>query len=145
MSNCCKALRFVIYCTGYEAKILFSLVYFILILGNRFGTFMTYLSDVQAGGSTVFPVIGVKSEAIKGSAIFWLNLDHTNIQNNPLTYHGGCPVLVGSKWIFNKWIRANDQAMSQKCDLRYNNKPTETKNMFAEFRNTSKSSKSLHQ
>ena len=122
-----------------------EIFYFILILGNRFGTFMTYLSDVQAGGSTVFPVIGVKSEAIKGSAIFWLNLDHTNIQNNPLTYHGGCPVLVGSKWIFNKWIRANDQAMSQKCDLKFNDKPTETKNMFAEFRNTSKSSKSLHQ
>ena len=23
---------------------------------------------------------------------------------NPETLHGGCPVVVGSKWITNKWV-----------------------------------------
>jgi hypothetical protein len=26
-----------------------------------------------------------------------------------LSAHGGCPVLVGSKWITNKWVAAFDQ------------------------------------
>ena len=31
---------------------------------------------------------------------------------DPFTVHGGCPVLVGSKWITNKWVRWKAQELS---------------------------------
>ena len=40
----------------------------------------------------------------KGDLAFWFNIDR-NLNVDYLTFHGGCPVLVGSKWITNKWIR----------------------------------------
>ena len=43
--------------------------------GPRFVTFMIYLSDVEAGGRTVFPTIGVSVPPEAGSALFWFNLD----------------------------------------------------------------------
>jgi hypothetical protein len=36
---------------------------------------MIYLSDVEAGGRTVFPTIGVSVPPEAGSALFWFNLD----------------------------------------------------------------------
>ena len=33
----------------------------------------------------------------------------------PHTYHGGCPVLAGSKWITNKWIRSWSQFKHFPC------------------------------
>jgi prolyl 4-hydroxylase len=36
---------------------------------------------------------------------------------NRLTAHGGCPVLVGSKWITNKWVGGFDQWKYLKCGL----------------------------
>ena len=32
-----------------------------------------------------------------------------------LTHHGGCPVLVGSKWITNKWVGYLEQWQRWPC------------------------------
>ena len=35
---------------------------------------MTYLSEVDAGGDTTFPLLGIRAIAKQGSAIFWVNM-----------------------------------------------------------------------
>ena len=35
--------------------------------------------------------------------------------------HGGCPVMIGSKWIINKWVRSNAQMFRKPCPI-YSNR-----------------------
>lgn len=91
--------------------------YFFSITGGRIATVMAYLSEVQAGGDTVFPWTGISLPPERGTAVFWSNIDRTGINIDEVTLHGGCPVLVGSKWITNKWIRSFDQGLKIKCGL----------------------------
>ncbi|CAG0914187.1 unnamed protein product [Notodromas monacha] len=65
-------------------------------MGDRVATWLMYLSDVEAGGSTVFPDAGVAVQPTKGSAVFWHNLLR-NGHGDFRTVHGGCPVIRGSK------------------------------------------------
>eukprot|EP00062_Callorhinchus_milii_P006938 gi/632948004/ref/XP_007889356.1/ PREDICTED: prolyl 4-hydroxylase subunit alpha-3 isoform X2 [Callorhinchus milii] len=82
--------------------------------GNRVATFMIYLSAVEAGGSTAFIYANFSVPVVKNAALFWWNL-HRNGQGNKDTLHAGCPVLVGDKWVANKWIREHGQEFQRRC------------------------------
>ena len=85
-----------------------------ILTGDRLATVMGYLSDVPLGGGTAFPNAGLHVRAEKGSVVFWWNLLTSGIFDVQ-TVHGGCPVLVGSKWITNKWIRWKYQELKVRC------------------------------
>ncbi|XP_064096384.1 prolyl 4-hydroxylase subunit alpha-3-like [Macrobrachium nipponense] len=84
--------------------------------GDRMATWMFYLSDVEAGGRTAFPKAGVSVVPVKGSAVFWYNIKKNGV-GNAMSQHGGCPVLLGHKWVANKWIRENWNFQRRPCSL----------------------------
>ncbi|XP_076073309.1 prolyl 4-hydroxylase subunit alpha-2-like isoform X2 [Mytilus galloprovincialis] len=84
--------------------------------GNRIATWLSYMSDVEAGGATVFPYIGVKIFPKRGMAAFWYNL-YKNGDGIYDTRHAACPVLVGTKWVSNKWIHERGQEFRRPCGL----------------------------
>ncbi|KAL1280848.1 hypothetical protein QQF64_015448 [Cirrhinus molitorella] len=85
---------------------------------ERIATFLIYMSNVEKGGATVFPKVGVVLKPKKGSAVFWYNL-HKNGNVDLFTEHAGCPVFRGSKWVANKWILEFGQEFRRPCSLSY--------------------------
>lgn len=72
--------------------------------GQRVATLIMYLSDVDAGGSTVFPDIGLDVLPRQGNAVYFAYCTPEG-QLDKRTLHGGSPVAEGEKWIATKWLR----------------------------------------
>ena len=60
----------------------------------------------EKGGHTNFQSAGVHIKPEVGSAIFFSYIDpETNLTDNGLTTHSGCPVYEGEKKIITQWVR----------------------------------------
>lgn len=73
--------------------------------GPRILTFYLYLTDVDDGGETEFPRIGIKMTPKKGSAILWPSvMDDDPTEQDPRTHHAALPVKAGLKRGANVWM-----------------------------------------
>jgi prolyl 4-hydroxylase len=72
--------------------------------GQRVHTIFTYLTDVEAGGATVFPRLGKQIWPAQGRIVHFRNLDDQG-QADARTLHAGAPVQAGEKWLATSWSR----------------------------------------
>lgn len=72
--------------------------------GNRIGTMIFYLNDVEEGGSTYFPQLQLAVHPKKGSAVWFGYLGEDGVPDRR-SEHAGLPVISGEKWIATKWLR----------------------------------------
>ena len=79
--------------------------------GQRMMTVLMYLNDVESGGQTGFPELGIQITPKKGRAIFWWNC-FTDATIDPMTLHEACPVLAGEKWVMTKWLHEREYRCS---------------------------------
>ena len=73
--------------------------------GQRIATFFVWLNDMEEedGGHTEFTRLGLKCVPDKGAALFWWNQRGDEMLED--TEHRGSPVLKGTKYGLNVWIR----------------------------------------
>ena len=76
--------------------------------GQRLVTALVYLNNVEAGGATQFPKLGITVPATPGRMVIFHNTTHDISGPHPLSLHAGMPVEAGEKWAFNMWFRLQD-------------------------------------
>ncbi|MBV7259672.1 prolyl hydroxylase family protein [Erythrobacter crassostreae] len=77
---------------------------FCSVAGQRTWTFMVYLNDVEAGGTTRFKSIGKKVEPEAGKLVGWNNRKADG-SGNVNTLHHAMKVRKGMKYVITKWYR----------------------------------------
>jgi prolyl 4-hydroxylase len=70
----------------------------------RISTLVMYLNDVEYGGETYFPKLGLSVSPQKGMAVYF-EYFYNEQTLNELTLHGGAPVIIGDKWAATQWMR----------------------------------------
>ena len=65
---------------------------------------MVYLNQVDAGGETEFPNLGLTIAPEPGTLITWNNMDHHGRPNID-TRHAALPVRAGHKYVITQWYR----------------------------------------
>jgi len=94
----------------YFEKIVPSYKEIVKNVGNRIGTAITYLNDVEEGGNTKFPKLDLTIKPKKGMMLYF-QYDYENRKTNAKTIHTGEPVLKGHKYIVTTWIREFDYTL----------------------------------
>lgn len=77
--------------------------------GQRIATVITYLNNVEQGGETEFPQLGITVAPNKGDALYFEYTDAYG-RSTELCRHASLPVIKGEKWAITKWLRLG-QAM----------------------------------
>lgn len=72
--------------------------------GQRCWTAMAYLCDVEAGGETQFPRLGVTIPPRAGTLLIWNNMVADGSPNHD-TLHAALPVRAGVKYVVTRWYR----------------------------------------
>ena len=77
--------------------------------GVRILTLFIYLNDVEEGGGTHFPLLGITVEPKMGNALLWPSvLDQSPESKDGRTDHEALPVLKGLKYGANAWIHSRN-------------------------------------
>lgn len=72
--------------------------------GQRSWTVMAFLNEVEQGGETFFPNIGIKVPPQAGALLMWNNALPDGGPNHD-TLHAALPVEKGVKYVITKWFR----------------------------------------
>jgi len=76
--------------------------------GQRIGSIVLYLNEVEEGGATIFPQLSLSVVPCKGDAVFF-GYFNSRGEVDRATLHGGAPVVSGEKWIATKWLRQHQR------------------------------------
>ncbi|OWF40008.1 uncharacterized protein LOC110464377 [Mizuhopecten yessoensis] len=69
---------------------------------DRMATILVYLQDVEDGGETMFPELGIWVKPRKGRALVWNNMNEDG-KCEPLSIHKAAKVDQGHKYILQRW------------------------------------------
>jgi prolyl 4-hydroxylase len=72
--------------------------------GQRAASLVIYLNDVERGGETVFPDIGLSVTPRQGHAVHF-EYANSHGEVDLRSVHAAAPVEAGEKWVLTKWVR----------------------------------------
>ena len=73
-----------------------------------------YLSDVEAGGGTDFPDLGITIQPKLGRALLWPSVrNEAPLEKDRRMQHQALPVEKGVKFAANAWIHMHDYVTPQ--------------------------------
>jgi prolyl 4-hydroxylase len=77
--------------------------------GHRIYTMFLYFSDVEEGGETDFPNLGISVKPKRGKALLWPSLVDSDVSKiDYQTKHQAKPVIKGLKYAANVWAHQHD-------------------------------------